>query len=135
MLSPLSQERLKKGISKHNIQQSLYIMNQSFERKGYKLLCTYQDSFFIKKEFYDQFNVSGSLMELYLDGILAYPRIPWILETIHARDLKNPILEFMMSKLEYLPYNADSDQKSKWSSKSYFVLKEIVDKMKTINKR
>ena len=51
MVDP-NHERLPMHIASRNIQQSLKVMKDSFEQRGYKLLCSYQDSFFIKNEFF-----------------------------------------------------------------------------------
>ena len=51
-------DRLPTNISKNNIQQSLKVMAESFARKGYKLLCSYQDSFFIKEEYISLYTLS-----------------------------------------------------------------------------
>ena len=48
-------------ISANNVQQSLKTMMELFKDKGYKLLCTYQDSFFIKNEYSNLFNVSNDI--------------------------------------------------------------------------
>ena len=37
-------------IAKQNVQQSLYQMNKIIEKRGYKLVCAYQDAFFILED-------------------------------------------------------------------------------------
>lgn len=101
MLHP-DHKRVDKSIAQHNIQQSLGVMNKSFEDKGYKLLCTYQDSFFIKKNFFDLFDVSSNLMDLYFDGLKAsFHRLPWIYEYVKKVSLKNPIIKDILQKTDY----------------------------------
>jgi hypothetical protein len=130
MLNPTLKQRLPPHISKHNIQQSLYVMNDSFEKSGYKLVCTYQDCFFVKKEYYHLFNVKDDLVELYLDGILSYPRIPWILNQISQVGLSNNILEYIMRHVPYCPPHTTSEQKSQWVDNNYSTICEVVKKIR-----
>ena len=88
--------RISTDISKNNIQQSLKVMVQSFEYKGYKLLCSYQDAFFIKKEYYHLFNVDENLMNQYINDLLALPRIPYIKKLLDENNLHNSVLEYAL---------------------------------------
>lgn len=132
MLNPTHGKRLPTNISKHNIQQGIRVMNDSFEKKGYKLICTYQDSFFVKEEYYGMFNVKEDLIDLYLDGILAYPRIPWILDTLSKVGLTNDVLEYIMSNVSYCHPQASSEQKSQWVDENYSNICEIVEKIRKV---
>lgn len=125
MLSPVYQERLPIEISSENMQQGLFIMNKSFEEKGYKILCSYQDTFFIKKEHYHLFNTTDDLIELYLDGILAYPRIPWILQkisevnSIFGVSLSNDFLLYVTRDVPYCHPQAPTEHKILWVNENY----------------
>jgi len=104
MLHPYG-ERVKPKIAKHNIQQSLLTMTKIYEAKGYKALCSYQDTFFIKKEYYDKFDVSDSVMVLYLEGLKALARrMPWVQNTLRGRDLKNSIIDAVLNECGYADY-------------------------------
>ena len=127
MMNPLYKQRIPTELSQQNIQQGLYIMNESFEKKGYKILCTYQDTFFIKEEYYNLFNVKDDLVELYLDGILAYPRVPWILSTLQKVGLRNEIIDLIMSRVGTLPSDSSSESKQRWIDKNYSQICDIVE--------
>tara|TARA_Y100000034_G_scaffold6664_1_gene7335 strand:+ start:349 stop:1203 length:855 start_codon:yes stop_codon:yes gene_type:complete len=99
-------ERLSPQICQYNIQQSLHVMTNIFVKKGYKLLCTYQDSFFVKEEYFDLFDISQKdLMEHYLDGLYAiHRRLPWIQFTLSQYKLKNKIIDLILLKSNYHHY-------------------------------
>jgi len=138
MLNPTYQERLPTEISKDNMQQGLFIMNKSFEEKGYKLLCTYQDCFFIKKEHYHLFNTHNDLVELYLDGLAAYPRFPWVIQLLyevsskHNVNLKNDIIMYILRNIPHCPYNASTEEKKSWINKNYSTMLENIEKIRII---
>jgi hypothetical protein len=92
MLHPHA-ERVPKEVAQHNIQQSLQIMTDSFEKKGYKLLCSYQDTFYIKEEFFHLFPVETSLINHYIEGLITLPRIPWIKMILDKYNIHNEIIE------------------------------------------
>ena len=78
MLEPFN-ERIPEDKAEQNIQQSLKVFSDSFTKKGYKILCSYQDTFFVKEEKYHLFETSPDIMELYFDGLAAHHRrMPWI---------------------------------------------------------
>ena len=105
MLHPFH-ERIEKKKAKNNIQQSLSVMVDTFSKKGYRLLCTYQDSFFIKEELYDDFEISENLMELYFNGLAAHARrIPWIQMKLSQVGLKNSIVDKILDSTNYSSYN------------------------------
>lgn len=88
-------------ISKQNIQQSLYQMELKFMKKGYKLLCAYQDAFFILNEKYKELqNYQKDTFNHYLDGLLAYPRIPYIKNILDEVNIKNRIIDFIIKPLD-----------------------------------
>jgi hypothetical protein len=85
-----------------------------FALKGYKPLCSYQDTFFVKNELYDRFDVTSSLMDMYLDGLVAHARrIPWIQKILKANKLKNPILTEILSISNFAKY--DYAKRKKWA--------------------
>jgi len=126
MLPPYH-KRIKKTLAKHNIQQSLQTMVNSFEEKGYKVLCSYQDSFFIKKELYDKFNVESNLVKLYFNGLKSISRrMPFIQKYTKKVGLKNYILDNILKNSNYKKYG--------WSRRKIWIEenKEIV--LKNLNK-
>lgn len=131
LLSPLYKERLPVSISKNNIQQGIYVMNEAFENKGYKLLCTFQDSFFIKKEYYHLFNTKDDLFELYLDGLLAYPRLTWLKQKLYENNLKNEIIDLIFKTTQNISLYDSSEQKEKWVDENYKTIKETIEKIRT----
>lgn len=131
MLNPMYKERLPVSISKNNIQQGIYIMNEAFENKGYKMLCTFQDSFFIKQEYYHLFNVKNDIFELYLDGLLAYPRLPWIKQKLHENNLKNEIVDLILKSTDNISARASDELKQNWVDNNYEKIKNTVEKIRT----
>jgi hypothetical protein len=97
--------RLPNDISSHNIQQGLKVIASSFEEKGYKLLCSYQDCFFVKDEYFHLFDVSEDIMEHYLNGLHAlHRRLPWIQYTIRGFNISNKIIDYVLQKSDYRSY-------------------------------
>jgi len=118
--------RISKRISKKNIQQSLKVFNETFTKKGYKLLCTYQDSFFIKNELFNLFDVSENLLDQYFDGLLAIPRrLPYIQTCLKDVKLKNKIIDYILSNSNYSKY--------KWSGRKQWVKNEYDKIVSLIN--
>ena len=67
------------------------------KKKNYRLLCAYQDIFFVKEEYYNLFNVSNNIYEIYINGLFALPRIPWLYEKKEQYNIKNDILDYIIS--------------------------------------
>jgi len=135
MLNPTFKDRLPIETAKQNIQQGLYVMNESFESRGYKLLCTYQDSFFIKEEYYNLFNVKEDIFELYLDGILAYPRLPWIKQRLLSVGLKNEVVEIILKQTSFCHGHANEREKVRWVDENYSIISEVVEKIRSLRIR
>jgi len=57
------------GYGKNHIQESLFVFNKLAESKNYKLICYTQNIFFIKKEFFDLFNVSENILDHFINGL------------------------------------------------------------------
>jgi hypothetical protein len=110
MLVPFHDEiPLKKSVN--NIQQSLSIYINEFNKKGYKLICSYQDCFFIKEEYFDKFNVSTNLYTHYFNGLIAsYHRLPWILKTIKKHNLNNEIIENILNNVKNITNKKQAKQ-------------------------
>ncbi len=132
MLHPLH-ERIPSRFAKRNIQQSLKVMVDLFESKGYKLLCTYQDSFFVKKEFYSKFDISPYLLDLYFDGLRAIPRrIPFIQKCADRVKLKNPIADDILKRTSFEKYGWD--KRKEWISEKIDEIFDAIDKVEEIEK-
>jgi len=129
MLEPTT-PRVPVHIAKNNIQQSLSTMVEVFKLRGYKLLCTYQDSFFIKEELCDKFDVSDDIVELYLDGLAAHPRrMPWIQMKLSEVNLENKIINQLLNSTNYSSYNYP--RRKEWAKEQN---KLILEKIKEIRK-
>jgi hypothetical protein len=128
MLHPYH-ERILPKVAMHNIQQSLSVMVDVFEQKGYKALCSYQDTFFIKQQFHNLFDVSDSIMDLYLDGLKAHARrIPWIVRTIKAHGLSNSILNDILANCNFRKYGYD--KRKKWAVVEYELVCSYIDSIR-----
>ena len=130
MLHPFH-PRVAPSVAQNNIQQSLATMKDVFARKGYRLLCTYQDSFFIKEEFYHLFDVSTNLMNLYLDGLETFPKIPWIHKKLEEVDLSNDILESIVQVVarpifEFVKARGTKAHKMAWVDQNYDIIIDII---------
>lgn len=130
-LSPFN-ERVSTEIAKNNIHQSVNCYNQSFEEKGYKLLCCYQDCFFIKEEYYHLFDVSDNLFNLYLDGILALPRLPYLKKQLYDEKLRNHLIDFIISECSQINPAANLIEKSNWVDLNYDNIKKQVKKLRNL---
>jgi hypothetical protein len=130
MLHPLH-KRVSDSIAKKNIQQSLKVFVESFEKKGYRILCTYQDSFFIKEEFYHLFDVPSDLITLYFDGLRkVYRRMPFIQKYGKKAGVKNQIVDYILKETMYNRYGWKN--RKKWAAeRSENILKLI----NTVEKR
>ena len=102
---PPNHPRIPIKQAKHNIQQSLGVMVESFISRGYRVLCSYQDTFFIKQEFFALFNVPVEIHELYFNGLRAIPhRIPFIHRFVTKVGLKNPIVKRVLKQTQFQKY-------------------------------
>lgn len=127
MLHPFH-KRIKNSIAKHNIQQSLRIMKGVFEKKGYRLLCSYQDSFFILDELYDLFNVEDNIIKIYFNGLRAIPRrLPFVQKYLSKCDLNNIIIDNILEESGYKKY--------KWAKRKLWAKEEIDKIMESIDRQ
>jgi hypothetical protein len=125
--------RIKKSLAKKLIQQSLSVMVNSFEKKGYKLLCSYQDCFFIKEEYYHLFPVSENLLTLYFDGLRALPeRIPFVQKYLSKVGLNNEISDYILKGSNYKKYGWKN--RKVWSSEQIKIINKLINKREKIEK-
>lgn len=120
--------RVGRSISSKNIGQSLKVTIDCFEKKNYKILCSYQDCFFIKKEFYNIFNVSENIIKLYLNGLKARPKmISHYCEYLRKSKIKNTIIEYLLKKTSYNNYGYK--KRNCWIEKESKNVISIINKM------
>ncbi|KKL24609.1 hypothetical protein LCGC14_2413630, partial [marine sediment metagenome] len=120
-------------IAKRNIHQSLKTTINVFEKKGYKILCCYQDCFFIKKEFYSIFNVSSDLLTLYFDGLKAiHRRIPFIQEYLGKVGLKNKIANYILERSKYDNYKWE--KRKLWAKEKKDIIFELINEREKIER-
>jgi hypothetical protein len=104
MLQP-DHKRVPESVASDNIQQSLKVMCDSFQKKGYKPICSQQDTFFVKEKYIDLFDTPRQIMDLYLDGIYSHHRrLPWIKYMIERNGLKNVIVNYVLQNSNYYKY-------------------------------
>jgi len=123
MLHPFH-PRIPPAIAQKNIQQSLSVMNNVFSQKGYRPICSYQDTFFVKDEFYHLFDVSENLMDLYLGGVAAFPKVPWIQLKLEEAGLSNEIMDSIIAQVSSPIFNFVKSQgkkvhKMQWVDDNY----------------
>jgi len=134
MLKP-NHSRVSKSVSSQNIQQSLNVMIKSFAKRGYKPLCSYQDTFFIKEEFYHLFDVSDNFIDLYFDGLQAvYRRLPFISKYVKKVGLKNSIVDSVLRKSNFGKYGYS--KRKKWAKNEHeLIISAIKSKRKEVLKK
>ena len=119
-------DRVDISISSKLIQQSLSVMIESFEKRGYKILCSCQNTFFIKKEYYHLFNVSGDVLTLYCDGLrVLRDKIPYGKKTLDKVGLKNSIIDYVLDNSNYDKYG--------WKFRAEWAVEEKDIIIKSIN--
>lgn len=125
-------KRIKKSIAKNNMHQSLNIIVNSFEKKGYKVLCSYQDTFFIKKKFYYLFDISFNLVELYFNGLQAlHRRLPWIYRSVQKNGLTNDIIKNILKETFYFSDYGYKKRKV-WVKEKKKHIKLVIEKYRDI---
>lgn len=132
-LDPFEPE-VAEEIAKNNIQQSLKSYCDVFNSKGYCLIASYQDNIFVKEEYAHLFDTNDKdILDFYIEGIIAYPRIPWLLRKCVENKVNNRILQFITSDMDtqniYNVSFGSSQDKSDWVNSRYT---EIVEKCKVI---
>ena len=133
MLHPYH-KKISKVKAKHNIQQSLKIMTNIFEKKGYRVLCSYQDSFFIKQEFYSFFNVSSDLLTLYFNGLRAIPRrMPFIQKYTSKVGLRNNIIDYILKRSNYKKYGWK--ERKNWIKEQINIVNILINKKEIDEKK
>ena len=128
MLSPFH-GRVERDIAANNIQQSLAVINEAFNKKGYKLLCSYQYSFFIKEEFFYLFDVSTNLFDHYFNGLLVhYKRMPFIQMKLKEVGVKNQIINEILKNSNFKKYGYHN--RKRWAKKEKENIIELIKKSK-----
>mgnify|MGYP003137674439 FL=1 len=124
MLEP-NYPRIPAEIAKNNIQQSLQTMVNSFEKKGYKLLCTYQDGFFVKAEYFDLFKIDANTNTMYLQGLYSiHRRLPWIQHMLRLSGLRNKVVDYILQRAEYSHYGYKN--RKAWAAEKEEETKKII---------
>ena len=124
MLEP-NYPRIPAEIAKNNIQQSLQTMVNSFEKKGYKLLCTYQDCFFVKAEYFDLFKIDANTNTMYLQGLYSiHRRLPWIQHMLRLSGLRNKVVDYILQRAEYSHYGYKN--RKAWAAEKEEETKKII---------
>jgi hypothetical protein len=127
-------KRVKEKIARKNVGQPLNVMVDVFESKGYKILCCYQDCFFVKKEFFHLFNVSEDLLTLYFNGLRARPlSISYIHKDISKVGKQNPIVDYILDGSGYDKYKFK--KRKKWVVNNIDSINILIDKREKIEKK
>lgn len=121
-------ERVEKSVAQNCIQQSLKVMVDSFEQKGYKILCCYQDCFFIRKELYDSFDVSEDLITLYFNGLRSRPLcMSYVKDYTDAAGIKNEIVDYVLERSNYSEYG--------FSNRHVWAVEQLNKILKALNEK
>jgi hypothetical protein len=120
-------EEVESEIASKNVQQSLSVLRNVFRSKGYELLCSYQDCFFIKREYSNLFQMEEDLTVHYKRGLLALPRLPYIRNVLKEVGLKNKIIDHCLDGILNEDEDLSSEQKSHWVDKHYSTIKERLE--------
>ena len=98
--------------------------------KGYKVICSYQDTFLVKNEYSNIFPVDDDLRKLYYEGLKSsHRRLPWIQYMISRVGLKNRIVDQILKDSEFSAYGF-KDRK-KWANNVSNLIVDIIDEVYT----
>ena len=120
-------EEVESEIASKNVQQSLSVLRNVFRSKGYELLCSYQDCFFIKREYSNLFQMEEDLTVHYKRGLLALPRLPYIRNVLKEVGLKNKIIDHCLEGILNEGETLSGAQKPNWINKNYSTIKEKIE--------
>jgi hypothetical protein len=89
-----------------NVRQSLSVIRNVAEKKGYKILCSFQDTILIKQELYANFHTPSDLMQLYANGLKAQKlrHIPMFANRLRKLHRHNEILDSLLEETHYSDY-------------------------------
>ena len=133
-------KRVSSSISSKKVQQGLNVTVNSFEKKGYKIVCAGKNCFFVKKTYYHLFDISDDILTLYFDGLRAFPQyIPSIWRKLRKIDgfkkYRNQIALDIIKKTDY-DLNKDSVHRRKvWANKNKNIIKKTIDKIELREKK
>lgn len=128
MLAP-HHENIPNSKASKNIQQSLFVMSRIFELKGYKPICSYQDTFYVREEYYELFDIPKSIMDLYLDGLKSHARrIPWIIKKTKSVGLSNPILKEIIKNTNFKRYGYA--KRKRWAIKEKVKIDSVIEEIR-----
>jgi hypothetical protein len=119
--------RKEREVETQNMQQPLQVMRYVFASRGYELLCTHQDSFFMKRDVAEEFfedEIRKSTLDLYFQGLLHHPRrIPWIQNQLDLVGERNLLLEEILRQAKVRKVHSGKE----WNSKEFEeVLRAII---------
>ncbi len=121
--------KVSTNIEKYNVQQSLSVIKQIADNKGYKIICSYQDTFLIRKDFAHLFPVSEDINELYFNGLIAsYNRLPWIKEILKKLNITNEIVNNILDKTNYSKYGYKN--RKKWAKENKKIIIETIENVR-----
>lgn len=122
-------------IAKQNVQQSLYQMNKIIEERGYKLICAYQDAFFILEHKFHLLNINQKdIFFHYVDGLLAYPRIPYLYILLNTINIQNRVINYILKPIDkttvmYVGKHGSISEKSNWVNKNYSLIQSRLNNL------
>lgn len=132
MLEPFH-DRVEDNIAMKNIQQSLSVINKICEKKGYKIICSHQDTFMVRNDYAFLFDVETDLYNLYIDGVKSIPRrLPWIQNTLKSAGITNPIIDKILNDCYYNYYGYAN--RKEWAIQQKSSIDEYCDKLKNEHK-
>lgn len=129
---PPRRNKVKREQAKNNIQQSLSVMCGEFWEKGYEMICTHQDTFFVEEKYMRLFSdtrarqsYSYNLGMMYLRGLEHLPRrLPYIQKTLAEVGLKNEVVDEIVEKANVSKVNSGKQ----WSEEEVERVKEQIRK-------
>lgn len=107
-----------------DVGQSLKVIKDVAESKGYKILCAHQDTFLVKKDLFAHFNVPTDLFQLYINGYLAQDYIHILMYMMRLKRLhrKNKILDYILEETNYNKYRTGEE----WAEKCKLAISDIL---------
>ena len=125
MLHPFY-DRIPSEVASNNIQQSLSVIAEIGRKKGYEPVCSYQDTFLVKNELYDKFDVTQDLVKMYFNGLkVHHRRLPWIQKKLSEVNMQNPIVDDILNKSGFEKYGYH--KRKQWSIDVSDIIDNIIE--------
>jgi hypothetical protein len=92
-----------------DVGQSISVIDKVAKKKGYEIICSFQDQFLIKKDLLCNFDAPTDLFQLYLNGLQTQLyHIPVFAVRLKRLHRENKIFNYILEKTNYKNYCEDN---------------------------